>query len=204
MELGRCELFINNVTKLRTRLADNCNVYTRGDPADLGIAHGGAAKIVRCAYASRIERQKRRCAVGVCIGSELDMAVGPSCTVETGTSFRQAAAHLIERRLGHSTHGLVPYGHQHRPHEHLQCADDDEAPADVVHVNRELDSIHWKGASAGQQARRQRHLTCQRQPTYYVFTRETERDDRGAIHGERATSRRHPEISRVRCTEDHR
>lgn len=44
MELGRCELFIDNTPKLRTRLADNCDVYFRGDPADLGIAHGGAAK----------------------------------------------------------------------------------------------------------------------------------------------------------------
>ncbi|XP_037273579.1 uncharacterized protein LOC119165530 [Rhipicephalus microplus] len=43
-EIGTCHLFRGNA-KLRTRLAGNCDLYTRGDPADFGIPHGGSPSL---------------------------------------------------------------------------------------------------------------------------------------------------------------
>ncbi|KAL1441063.1 hypothetical protein MTO96_008813 [Rhipicephalus appendiculatus] len=43
VQQGRCDLFSNNTRSL-TRLDEDCEIYTRGDPADLGLPHGGAAK----------------------------------------------------------------------------------------------------------------------------------------------------------------
>ncbi|KAL1457361.1 hypothetical protein MTO96_043495, partial [Rhipicephalus appendiculatus] len=43
-EMGTCHLFRGNA-KLRTRLAGNCDIYTRGDPADFGIPHGGVSSL---------------------------------------------------------------------------------------------------------------------------------------------------------------
>lgn len=40
-KLGICHLFRGSA-RLRARPAGNCNIYTRGDPADFGLPHGGA------------------------------------------------------------------------------------------------------------------------------------------------------------------
>lgn len=40
-KLGICHLF-GESTRLRARPAENCNIYTLGDPVDFGLPHGGA------------------------------------------------------------------------------------------------------------------------------------------------------------------
>nr|XP_050030949.1 uncharacterized protein LOC126527238 isoform X2 [Dermacentor andersoni] len=41
---GTCHLFHAN-TRLRSYLSHSCDVYTRGDPAETGIPHGGASSL---------------------------------------------------------------------------------------------------------------------------------------------------------------
>ncbi|XP_049513279.1 uncharacterized protein LOC119466031 isoform X2 [Dermacentor silvarum] len=42
--LGTCHLFRAN-TRLRSHLSHSCDIYTRGDPAEIGIPHGGASSL---------------------------------------------------------------------------------------------------------------------------------------------------------------
>ncbi|XP_077496311.1 uncharacterized protein LOC144107180 [Amblyomma americanum] len=52
--LGVCDLFTGNDLGLRSVHSDNCTIFTRGDPAQFHIPHGGASPLNKGLFATLI------------------------------------------------------------------------------------------------------------------------------------------------------